>query len=536
MHKLILIFIISFVLFSSYPKQSFAQGSSDVTFDTIALTYPFDKKIKVPIIGTERFAKNIKGEAVIERRKSVTLIQIDLGRLPPPSQVGTVYSTYVIWAITPEGLVDNIGEYRQRDNETLDNLFGSEISTSTPFPCFSLIITAEPHYLVSSPSKLVVVANQAVRESGVVATPNQISFSGASDYENVLVAPDPSAARKDNRYPIELLQSQRALEIARYYEAENFTSSLFNRAREAYENGERAYQGGNRDQAKESAQMSIRLAERARSFSVSRRKAKDLRDQINEKDEQLTRLEDEIRTKAQTSSEAQNQLEEEKRRRRSIEQENERLLKDLELARRETTLEKQTRELDRNVFSRLETENQKLREDLEKTRQQLDAAQKSIIAADNERKEQQQREQSKQQREQLREQAMRQFETRRESRGLMFTLPDTIFGKETSTALSVEGTQKLAIVADWIKLTNNKMIIETFTDNRGLQDARFQFTKARTESVLNFFVLRGIPAERMQGFANGGSNPKADNKTIQGRTSNRRVELVVIEESLVGGN
>src|SRR5438045_1525082 len=74
--------------------------TSDVTFDTVALTYPYGKKIKVPIIGTERFAKNIKGEATIERRKSITLVSIDIGRLPPPSQLGPAVTTYVIWAIT----------------------------------------------------------------------------------------------------------------------------------------------------------------------------------------------------------------------------------------------------------------------------------------------------------------------------------------------------------------------------------------------------------------------------------------------------
>src|ERR1044071_2925758 len=121
--------LIALLVLAGGSAQVFAQGSSDVTFDTIAMTYPQGKKIKIPIIGTERFAKNIKGEAIMERRKSVTLIQINIGRLPPPSQVGPAFTTYVIWAITPEGIADNLGEYRQRDNETLDNWLGSEVNT-----------------------------------------------------------------------------------------------------------------------------------------------------------------------------------------------------------------------------------------------------------------------------------------------------------------------------------------------------------------------------------------------------------------------
>src|SRR5437773_2342831 len=108
-----LLLALSLIILSGVWTVIRAQVNSDVTFDTLALTYPYDKKVKVPLIGTERFAKNIKGEATIERRKSVTLISVDIGRLPPPSQLGPAFTTYVIWAITPEGQADNIGEFRQ---------------------------------------------------------------------------------------------------------------------------------------------------------------------------------------------------------------------------------------------------------------------------------------------------------------------------------------------------------------------------------------------------------------------------------------
>src|SRR5262249_33127155 len=256
---------------------------------------PYDRKVKVTIIGTERFAKNIKGEAIIERRKSVTLIQIDLGRLPPPSQLGPAFTTYVVWAITPEGIANNLGEYRQRGSETLDNLFGSQISTSTPHRTFSLIITAEPHYLVSSPSRLVVVANQPVKETGVKVYQNKIGFSGDSDFERVLVTPDPVAARKDSKYPIELLQARNAIEIARFKERQNLAPHPLQQGRAVFGPGKQTKKEGKGKRAKRAADLAIRLADSARKLSASRKKARELRDLMAEKDEALTRLEDDLR-------------------------------------------------------------------------------------------------------------------------------------------------------------------------------------------------------------------------------------------------
>lgn len=511
--------ILSILLFLALcPVLSRAQTDSDISFDTIAMTYPMGKKVKIPIIGTERFAKNIKGEATIERRKSVTLIQIDLGRLPPPSQLGPAFTTYVVWAITPEGTADNLGEYRQRGSETLDNWFGSELSTSTPHRTFSLIITAEPHYLVSSPSRLVVVANQGGREAGLVGQPNRISFSGDSDFERVLVSPEPAAARKDKDYPIELLQARRALDLARYYESENYAQAIFEKARSAFESAERLYQNNQRDEARESAQLAIRLGESARKLSVSKRKAREQRDLIAEKDELLTRLEDEARKRSQESSALQAQLDDEKRRRRALEQENERLLKDVDLARRETGIEKEAREMEKGLYGQLRRENEQLREQLERAQARANVA-----------------EQNQQLREQ-RDSVLRQFETRREARGTVIVLPDNIFEGETSTAISAEGSFKLEALSGLLAKINNNLVIESYTDNRGTQDARFKFTQARAQTLATHLNARGVSTDRIQTFGNGGSNPRQDNRTPQGRAANRRIELIIVESNTPGAN
>src|SRR5262249_608638 len=148
----------------------------------------------------------------------------------------------------------------------------------------------------------------------------------------------------------------------RYYEAENYAQSLFEQARTAYERGDRLYQEGKRDEARESADLAIRLGDRARALSVSRNKAKDLPDPIAEKDEIIAKMEDDLRNSTQSSTDLQASMEEEKRRRRGVEQENDRLLKDLEIARREAELEKNATKSERSTVTRLQNEIVQLRE------------------------------------------------------------------------------------------------------------------------------------------------------------------------------
>ena len=75
---------------------------SDVTIETVAVTFPNDEKTKIGMLGTDRF-NNLKGSAVVERDKgkAVSLIKIDIGRLPHPSQVCQACGTYIVWAVTP---------------------------------------------------------------------------------------------------------------------------------------------------------------------------------------------------------------------------------------------------------------------------------------------------------------------------------------------------------------------------------------------------------------------------------------------------
>jgi len=72
--------------------------------------------------------------------------------------------------------------------------------------------------------------------------------------------------------------------------------------------------------------------------------------------------------------------------------------------------------------------------------------------------------------------------------------------------------------------------IEGHTDNVGGEAGNIKMSQMRAESVLNFFVSRGIPKIRFEVVGLGSSQPVADNITPEGRAKNRRVEIKRIDK------
>jgi len=64
-----------------------------------------------------------------------------------------------------------------------------------------------------------------------------------------------------------------------------------------------------------------------------------------------------------------------------------------------------------------------------------------------------------------------------------------------------------------------------YTDNVGSEDGNIKMSQMRAESVLNYFVSRGIPKVRFEVIGMGSKDPIADNDTPEGRAQNRRVEI-----------
>ena len=71
-----------------------------------------------------------------------------------------------------------------------------------------------------------------------------------------------------------------------------------------------------------------------------------------------------------------------------------------------------------------------------------------------------------------------------------------------------------------------KLEIQGHTDNAGAKDANLKLSKERADAVKASLVKGGITATRLTTAGLGDTQPVGDNKTDDGRASNRRVVLV----------
>jgi outer membrane protein OmpA-like peptidoglycan-associated protein len=72
---------------------------------------------------------------------------------------------------------------------------------------------------------------------------------------------------------------------------------------------------------------------------------------------------------------------------------------------------------------------------------------------------------------------------------------------------------------------DGKVEVAGHTDSRGSDAYNMDLSLRRAESVKNYLVTKGIPADRLVIKGYGESQPVADNATDEGRFQNRRVEL-----------
>lgn len=77
------------------------------------------------------------------------------------------------------------------------------------------------------------------------------------------------------------------------------------------------------------------------------------------------------------------------------------------------------------------------------------------------------------------------------------------------------------------KYSNNLVIVTGYTDNTGTKAHNQTLSEARAQNVGNYLVSKGVSMNRVSTIGMGEKNPIASNKTIVGRSKNRRVEITL---------
>jgi hypothetical protein len=109
--------------------------------------------ISVPLTNVIRIGLTMGGRGELRREGTVTRIKLDIDKIAGPAALGPALNTYVVWAVTPEGIFDNLGELEIKGTK-------AQFGATTPFTQFGILITAEPHYMVDKPSSAVVYRSQ----------------------------------------------------------------------------------------------------------------------------------------------------------------------------------------------------------------------------------------------------------------------------------------------------------------------------------------------------------------------------------------
>src|SRR5438105_2007591 len=179
-----------------------AIAQNDVARQTVAVAYPLDETLVVKFRGTTVLPR-LKGEARIKRSgRRGTRVELSIENMPRASELGGIYTTYVLWAISPNGQVENLGEIKRSGNSIID----SKIDVTTPLQTFALIVTAEPHFLMKVPSRMVILENLPPQRPGnaQIETVDVKYIGNSSDYFRNPGVPD-IAARDYRDTPVSLL-------------------------------------------------------------------------------------------------------------------------------------------------------------------------------------------------------------------------------------------------------------------------------------------------------------------------------------------
>lgn len=481
-------------------------AQSDVARQTVAITYPLDDTVTIKFRGTTRLPR-LKGEAKVKRAgRRGTRVELSVENMPRATELGGVHTTYVLWAVSPEGRVDNLGEIKRSGSVIID----SKLDVTTPLQTFALIVTAEPHFLVRSPSRTVVLENLPPQKAGdaQIATINVQYIGNSSDYFRDPRVPDVADTEYRNT-PVSLLGARQAIGLARYARAENFAADELREAEGQLELAENAWRlKQDEPEVDALARRATSLGARAEENAEARKMATDRRQELQRRDEDVRRAEESAATATQQIANLETQLQKEQRARDLVER---------ELSVANNQLRDQRVELAR------------LRDELQGVRAEEQNAKVKLARIEGERQAELERTSRERRASELKQSLLRFGSVKEIERGTLITLSESLWVGARSADLSPKASSVIEPLA--ALLANNpdyRLVIEAHTDNRGDQETLRKLTQDRADALAAQFASAGLDNARIQAAGMGGASPVAPNTTLSSRARNRRVELVLV--------
>jgi outer membrane protein OmpA-like peptidoglycan-associated protein len=126
---------------------------------------------------------------------------------------------------------------------------------------------------------------------------------------------------------------------------------------------------------------------------------------------------------------------------------------------------------------------------------------------------------------------MKDMNAKKTDRGMVVTVGDVLFDTNQSQ-LKPGGLRNMDKVVGFLKqYPMRKVLIEGFTDSSGSDSANQQLSDRRADAVRSALVDSGVSGERIRTQGLGEAYPVASNDNAGGRQMNRRVEIVLSDDS-----
>lgn len=454
---------------------------------TLAVNYREGNSTEVNMVGTA-LNPQAMGKANVKRKEGRTRITLKMLNLTHPQSLGSYYTTYVLWAIAPEGQAENLAEL------PIAKEFDFEVTTS--FQTFGLIITAEPHSAVRLPSPIIVAENALRQGTEGTIEASRIEYSGDAGTLYVVAASKAPSMDADYNTPLMILGARRAVEIARRADAERFAEPELRQAEIKLAALEQTWPSRRKDEKKFSglAHDVMRLGEHARKLAVER--------------SEQARLDAERDAARTTIIAAQGEADRAKEEAAAYRDAQARAEQEAALARERAAQAQTEAERAKANEEAAQAQAERARLEAEQAKRDKEALQQKLFVSLSEI-----------------------LETRREARGLIVSLSDVLFDFNKAS-LKPGAREKLAKLAGILLAYpgNYRIEIEGHTDAVGTDEYNLKLSQDRAESVRYFLVQSSLAENRIVGTRGLGEvRPVATNDTPEGRQMNRRVEIIIAD-------
>ena len=462
---------------------------------------------KIDFRGTELLPA-ARGDAKVDSQMGSTKVDVHFDHLSAANQFGPEYLTYVMWAITPEGRANNLGEVVVQGDH-------AHLLSTTDLQAFGLIVTAEPYFAVTQPSDVVVMENFVRTDTTGTIQQVDAKYELLQRGQYVLNRAAYQPVKIDPKGPLQLAEAENAVEIARLAGADKYAADTFQKALIDLQNAEDYMRGKKSAKPLEtSAREAAQMAEDARIITIRKiqanERAKEQADAAAAKESaEQSRLVAQQAEAQRQAAEAQRQAEAQR-------------AADAARRAREAQMAAETarkQQADAEAARALAlADQQKAQQDAERARMAAREANQQREQAENEKAEMRKR---------LEQQLNMILETRQTARGLIVNISDVLFDFNKYT-LKPGAREKMAKVSGiLLAYPGLRLQLEGHTDSIGTDEYNLVLSQKRADTVRDYLISQGVQADNVSAVGLGKENPVATNDTNAGRQQNRRVEMVV---------